>query len=683
MSTPPAPPAARPAAAPPRRPGGFLPGAALILVLVGHAWLASRLFPGWGAIVDPATPVVVVDHAIHEYHGALGAGFAREAGTTWGYDPSFMAGYPETPVWDSSSNLAILFDLLGGAPGSYRPYKVGLFLASILGVVALAAGARAAGLGWGEAAVAAGLASLYFWVGYPVVLWRSGLFAFLTAAIGSGLLLGLCVRFDRAPTRAGWILLAAAGAGLFFAHVTAPILVGGGALAFYATVARRHGRRWHLAILAAVGVTVLLNLVWLVPLWRFRWLRVGSGLFMTTDSARFLLDYYLSPSVDGRTGLALLVLGTVGLIGWGVGDRRPAAAAFGGAIVALVALTALGSLWGPTRVLEPLRFRVAFCYLLALPAASTLVLGPGRLSRWLGGGRAARWAVGLACLAGLGTWGWLDRDYFRAAGSWLAERRPLVVGHAPEARALAGWIRAATDPSARILLEDQLRLLERTDAESTHWTPLLPAMLAPETRQFVGGLYQTAFIRHHQMAAFGDFQLGDRPIDEWSPAQLDDYARRYNLGWVACWSPLSRYTFDHHPGAARVGTLPRLATPGRPPANNEHERTALIRRAGLDVARRYIGEGESSYALYRLDRPHSYFLRGRGRIVAVAPNRVELADVEPDAAGVAVLSLHWLDTWRAEPAATIGPEPAGDDPVPFVRIESSRPIPRLVLRNAY
>ena len=58
---------------------------------------------------------------------------------------------------------------------------------------------------------------------------------------------------------------------------------------------------------------------------------------------------------------------------------------------------------------------------------------------------------------------------------------------------------------------------------------------------FVGGLYQTAFIQHHKMAAFGDFKLGDRPIDEWSPAEFADYAGRYNVGWVACWSPLSRY----------------------------------------------------------------------------------------------------------------------------------------------
>jgi hypothetical protein len=91
-------------------------------------------------------------------------------------------------------------------------------------------------------------------------------------------------------------------------------------------------------------------------------------------------------------------------------------------------------------------------------------------------------------------------------------------------------------------------------------------------------------------------------------------------------------------------------------------------------------EGESHYAIYRLDRPRSYFLKGKGRIVNVEPDRVELADVEPDGGSV-VLSLHWLDTWRSEPPFVLKPEPMPPDPVDFVRIELSRPVDRMILRN--
>ena len=636
---------------------------ALLALLGLQSYQSVRLFPTLASIVDPDAPVVVVDHAIHEHHGSLGAGFFREHGTTWGYDPSFMAGYPETPVWDSSSNPSILFELIGGGrPGGYRAYKVGLLACSILWLAAVAAGARAAGLGWSEVAVASWLAWLSYWVGYADALWRSGLFAFVSASAGVGLLLGLCSRFDREPSKAGWSALVMAGAGLFYLHVTAPVLAIGGLLAFYATVGRRHGPRWHLAIVGAGALAVAVNLTWLVSLWRFRGIRTGSGSFLTADSARFLWDYFLDQSAESRTSLVLLVLGLAGLVGWWFGRRKGSAAAFGGSILALILLTGFGSLWGPTRMLEPVRFSVAFVFLLAVPAASTVVGASRRVASRLGGGRRGGIAVVAGWAAILGGWAAMEPSYFRASWSYLALHRPLVVGIKPEMRRLVDWLRGNTDLSGRILLEDQLRLLENTDPESVHWTPLLPRLLGADARMFVGGLYQTAFIEHHRMAAFGDFQLGDRPIDRWTSAEVGEYCRTYNVGWVACWSPLSRFWFDRQPSAVKVATLPRYSTPNLPPSTNEQEWSAMTKRAGPEVARRYMLEGERSYSVYRIDRPRSYFLKGKGRITSVGPNRVELADVEPEG-GAVVLSLHWLDTWKSDPPLVLKAEPP--DPVDF------------------
>lgn len=247
---------------------------------------------------------------------------------------------------------------------------------------------------------------------------------------------------------------------------------------------------------------------------------------------------------------------------------------------------------------------------------------------------------------------------------------------------MVNWIKENTDLSGRILFEDQLRLLENTDAESVHWTPLLPFLLRPEQRLFVGGLYQTAFIQHHKLAAFGDFQLGNRFLDEWTPGEVERYCRTYNVGWVVCWSPLSRFWFDRFGPARRVATLPRYSTPGRPVSVNDHEASAMARRVGPDVARRYLLEGEREYAIYRIERPRSYFLKGKGRIVAAGPNRVELADVEPEG-GAVVLSLHWLDTWKSDPPLSLRPEPMPPDPVNFVRIEMPGPARRVVLFNGY
>jgi hypothetical protein len=653
---------------------------ALVVVLGVHSVQAIRLFPSLKSIVDPATPVLVVDHAIHEYHGALGARFVREGGTSWGYDPYFMAGYPETPVWDSSSNLSILFDLIGGSGGGYRTYKVGLLAISILLLVAVAGGAWAVGLGVAEVAVATAFAWFVFWTGFPNSLWRAGLFAFTLATCGVGLLLGLCSRFDRLPSRAGWLAMTIVGTSLFFVHVTTPILAIGGLVAFLLAVARRHGWRWHLAILGAAVLAVLVNLFWLVPLWRFREIRTESGLFMMADTRWFLYEYLSGNAVECRSALVLLVLGVAGLAGWWRRGLRGASAAFAGSIVVLILLTGFGSFWEPTKNLEPLRFRVAFQFLLAVPAASAVVQISGALARWVGGGRRGAVAAVLAWLAILGGWGGVERMFFY--GSWLliTDHRPLVVGIKPEMSMMVDWMSKNTDLSGRILFEDQLRLLENTDPESVHWTPLLPILLGKDSRMFIGGLYQTAFIRHHEMAAFGDFRLGDRPIDEWSAAEVERYCDTYNIGWVVCWSPLSRFWFDRFPMASRLTTLPRYSSPYLPPSDNPHEWNAMIQRTGIDTARRYMLEGEGRYAIYRINRPRTYFLKGKGRIVAVEPNRIELADVEPEA-GAVVVSLHWLDTWQTDPPLTVRPEPNKPDPVDFVRIEMPKALKRIVLSN--
>jgi hypothetical protein len=247
---------------------------------------------------------------------------------------------------------------------------------------------------------------------------------------------------------------------------------------------------------------------------------------------------------------------------------------------------------------------------------------------------------------------------------------------------LVQWLSANTDMSARILFEDQLRLYEETDPESTHWTPLLPLLLGPQRRPFIGGLYEMAFIEHARVASFGDFQLGGRPIDRWGPENLHGYCELFNVGWVVCWSPLSRYVLDHWREAERMAVLPRFRSPGRAVSDNLYERQALAARGGPELADAYMNAGDGQYVIYRIARPRSFFLTGTGRVTAVDLNRLELADVVPRE-GAVVLSLHWLDTWRTDPPLPIDPLPVPDDPVPFVRISTAKPLERLILYNAY
>ncbi len=655
------------------------------LALLVHCALSVRLFPSWASLVDGERPVITVDHAIHLYHGALGARFAREHLTTWGYDPFFMAGYPETPIWDSSSNLAIAFELAAGGRYSPRAYKLGLFACTLLIVPLLVLGARGAGLSTRESAVTAIVGTAVFWLGVPATLWRTGLFAFVTASAASGAVLALLLRFDERPTRRRWLALLGAGALFLFAHVTAPVLLLGGALGYLGGVALRwRARRRRLAalLLAVLGAAGL-NAFWLVPLWRFSAIRAPTFVFMTQDSFRAFLSLLLAKRLDGTIALTMILLGTGGILSWWREGRRLRAVVFGATATLFLALCSLGGSWSVTRVLEPVRFLASFDLILTIPAGSFLARGSSWIARMAGGGMRGAVAVS-ALAASIAAAAWLGAPKVVAVGAdQMFGRHPLVVGLRPEDHALLDLIRAKTDPSARILFEDQLRLLETTDAESAHWTPLLPLLLAPDQRAFVGGLYHSAFIQHNHHASFGDFSLGGRYISLWTNRELSLYFEQYNIGWVICWSPLSRYTFDFLPGAHRIAEVPRAATPGREIMADENVFRAIATRGGQALAYKYLREGVNHYVLYRLDQPHSYFLSGQGKVRSMDDNRIELTDLAPSPQGDVVLSLHWLDTWRTDPPRPISPAHSPGDPIPFIGIKLDGPIPRLILYNHY
>ena len=354
--------------------------------------------------------------------------------------------------------------------------------------------------------------------------------------------------------------------------------------------------------------------------------------------------FWVGYVLEGHLGFVLLVAGLAGLVIWAVEGRRTMALTFGGASMTMLIVAGSGSLWHVTRVLEPVRFMVPLNLLLTIPAGTALGRGTVGLAGLAGGGRRGAAVAGIGWLAVLASaWIAIPRTV-----RTLTDRRPLAVGMTSEMFEVVEWLRTKTDPTARILFEDQLRILDSTDPESVHCTPLLPVLLGSDRRQFIGGLYQAAFIRHHQMAAFGDFRLGDRPIDEWTPDMLREYLDLYNVGWVVCWSPLSRFWFDRYPAAHRVAVLSRYSSHCLPDKPDRQVWDAMVRRAGPEVTTRYLIEGDWNYAIYRVDRPHSYFLRGQGRVTAVDANRIELADVVLHQ-GTILLSLHWLETWKTDP----------------------------------
>ncbi len=213
--------------------------------------------------------------------------------------------------------------------------------------------------------------------------------------------------------------------------------------------------------------------------------------------------------------------------------------------------------------------------------------------------------------------------------------RPLAIGFQGDAIELEQAVLAASSPDARILWED---LPGRPDLG---WTALLPRRL---DRPFVGGVDPEGVLEHAACALRAG-SLAGRPLAAWRDSELDDYARRYNVGCVVCASPVARDRFCRWPAAQGV--------PSADSSNN--------------------------WAVYVIHRPFSFILKGQARQFEANAREVTLADVEPEN-GEVVLSLHYQDGWRARPAwVRVERELDAYDPIPFVRLRMPGPVGRITL----
>jgi hypothetical protein len=171
-------------------------------------------------------------------------------------------------------------------------------------------------------------------------------------------------------------------------------------------------------------------------------------------------------------------------------------------------------------------------------------------------------------------------------------------------------------------------------------------------RSFVGGLDPEAGIEH-TLEGLVDQALAGRSLAEWNDAELADYCRRYNVGWVVCWSAGARARFGRWRAAEPLATL----------ADESGD----------------VGE------LFRLRRRRSFALAGSVRWRSADARRILLSNAVPestgpDGEGQIVLSLHYQAGMRVTPARVrleraFGPE----DAIPFVRLRVSEPVGRVMI----
>jgi len=281
---------------------------------------------------------------------------------------------------------------------------------------------------------------------------------------------------------------------------------------------------------------------------------------------------------------------------------------------------------GASRLLIPsLLFAVA-------PAVNALreVMG------WLAARTGGRWRGALASSAVAIALLMLAHTQVAELAARCTQTSPLAIGLGSDREAVIGALQSHTTSDGRILWEDRPNL-----SATGHWTALLPVLT---DRAYLGGLDASAGIEHDYVR-FADNMLADRWLRDWSDVELEDFCRRYNIGWVVCWSPAALERFRAWKGATACVTL----------------------------------QDEGIGCLFAIQRPLSYVLKGEAHWLQADSRRIALGEVVPRD-GQVVLSLHHLTGLRAAPdLVQVERELDPHDPIPFVRLRLSGPVTRVVL----
>jgi hypothetical protein len=610
----------------------------LLAMLGWQTWLALGLFgpdDPWRTLQDDR-PVISGSHPQHLYLGTQGAKALSSSGCICVYDPAFQLGYPKTPIFNGS-RLAEVALFLGG--GDYNPaaYKIGLFVICLLVPLLLMLACFGAGLSGFASLLATATGILLFWGTSGREAIEAGDFDFLVASLGMLAHAAMLIRFHRVPGVLSWLFMWLTAAIVWFSQplvypLTLPML-----LFFYLWVGAKHSSfTWHGALLLAQVLAVVVNLPWLIDWVNYWWLRSPLPASASMLPHRTLQTLWDAPLWGGPADriLAVFVLGsaTVGVVLLHYQQRLAARILSLGNTLLLV-LAFLGISWEPIGQLGTSVLFLPALLFAALPAAHAWTWTAAYLWKNGFGSRLA--------LAGLvGVAAFLGYRYHEELTP-LTERalltKPLQIGLGARRNDIVKKIVDHTGTDARILWED--RPLSR---QAPHWSALLPLLTG---RAFLGGLDPDGFIEHSSVSII-DGALEGMPISTWSDEALDDYCRRYNVGWIVAWSPAVLKRFQEWDGAVQI----------------------------VDVE-----DDVQGYMFLVKHARRDYTLKGTAHLIHADWHHITLADVVPEN-GTVVLSLHYQAGMVASPSRVqIEREPCAHDPIGFIRLRVAGPVSRLTL----
>ena len=590
-------------------------------------WLVAVTFPVseiWSEV-----PLFYIDAAYHWYNMKLAANLAL-AGNAVGYDPFFNAGHINGVHYYLSGRFpALLAALLSPGIDEIRLYKIYVFACATLAPLAITAAARALRFTVGEVWIASVLGIFMWWVSYFHWYYTAGMVAYVAGCYLAVLFVALIIQYlEEGGSR--WILVALGllGAFGFFWHPLFPVPVAVAVSAYVAINIRRLNPNRLLAVLFVIpALSLLPNLTWLYPTYRYYEGYVGSTVQTIIDPNLLWQEVLgtLHGNAHGSKVYPLLLLAAVWAFARQAGRRISLALLC--AAVAIELLAYLGASLPAVAKIQPNRFAPAGYLLLCIPAARGL---SGLFHSWRDRGSwVRRTLIGANLTAALlvgSVLVWeLAREVTQGVHGRYGAPPPQVRPLGESSIWVMDWLAHRTSPDARVLFENSFARVH----DQAH---LAGYYAFQAKREFIGGPYpQMHFASSWDGWAFG------KPLAEISAERMAEYLELFNIGWIVVHSDAAKRYFDALPGVR---------------ADAEHGKLKA----------------------YVVDREHSYFVVGTGRVQERGHNHVLFTDIR---GREIVLKYHFVPGLRADPAVEIGSVQMLDDPQPFVRI--ANPPSRLLL----
>lgn len=596
-------------------------------------------------------PIYPFDYSIGYYLVESARQRFEVTGRFHGYDPFFMAGYPEVYLENNHILLTLLATAFAPLLSSALLIKLFYIVCLTLAPLCLFAALRNFDVGMKGALAGTLLAFTYIRVGEFVYTETGGSLCGMLVFVFGLPYLSLYYRFLRYGERLSALFLLVLTPLLALLHKSFAVIMPL-PLLFLCLSYRDRFRPAHLAFYAGVGmVTFAANAFWLLPCIR------GLG-FVTSDPAPFWLSFdplkVFADYLTDRAGFspvilrkaygtvltrdAILILAVLGSRLLWKGDDRRLLFFLAASVLSFFFLAYFGSYLRSLRQIEPYRYSIWMNFLLLVPASRYLdaFVSP-RTEQAAPARRSPVGRISLLLAAAL---------LLNSAPSChrllhLHPRRVVARGYLDSFLGLKNWIQNNTDTSSRILIEDTYApFLDTRDGPYMDSYPL--GILALDTgREFVSGRYPFYRISF-RFASFSEGVAFGASLSTVDPLVFRRYLDLYNCGWVI---------------ACTKGSVRTLK-----------ERFEFLR----------VEAEIGPFVVFRLLGPRTtYFLKGDGSVTASLQG-ISLRDLRPEA-GEIIIKYHYVPGLRSEPWARLEEVRLSDDPHGFIRIIDPPPALRLHL----